>query len=245
MSDTYCVCCKQLSNDDHRDIFDEKLLIKSRENNANEEFDKCMILREAIELITGYAISKINDAVLCEICFEKIECYIKFRSQLVTLFGRSNNTQVSDTNLPSSKSMKITETLNTQATDIGSEIFKGTTNENNILTNSNDLSSSGSEINDSSYYSNVLPNFQPVADNISDVSLEFDDNSSVDTSRPKIQKSDIESDVNVCSGEDSDGVLELAIQCEHDNDAINTSLTESEEDYDYGPTVKKLKISCF
>lgn len=114
---------------------------------------------------------------------------------------------------------------------------------NNILTKCDDLSSSESddEINDS--YSNVLPNFQSFGD-ISDSIDDFDDNSNVDISCPKIQKSDIESDVNVFSDEDNNGILELAIQCKH-NDPINTSLAESEEDYDYGPNVKKYKISSF
>lgn len=241
MSNTYCVCCKQLSNDNHKDIFDENLLIKSQENNANEEFDKRMILRKAIELITGYAISKVNNAVLCEICFEKVECYIKFRSQLVTSFERSNNTQVSNINLSNSTSTKVTETLNTQTTDTGLEVLKEVTIVNNILINFDDSSSSGSEINDSSSYRNELPNF---LFDISDSTSDFDNNSSVDTRYPKIEKSDIESDVNVCSGEDSDDVLELADHSKH-NDTISSSLTESEDDYDYGPTVKKFKYSWF
>lgn len=242
MSNTYCGCCKQLSNGNRKDIFDENLLIKSQGNNAIEEFDKCMTLRKAIELITGYAISKVNNAVLCEICFEKVECYIKFRSQLVTLFERSNNTQVSNINLPNSTSMKVTETLNTQTIDTGSETLKGITNENNVLTNSGDSSSSGSEINDSSSYCNELPNFQS---DISDSTSDFDNTSSIDTSYPKIEKSDIESDVNVCSGEDTDDVLELADRCKY-NDSISSSLTESEDDYDYGPTViKKFRITYF
>ncbi|XP_072742689.1 uncharacterized protein [Anoplolepis gracilipes] len=244
MSNTYCVCCKQLSNDTRRDIFDEKLLIKSQEYNTNE-LKNCMILKDAIELITGYMIMKIDDAALCEICFQKVESYVKFRSQLVAIFGRTNNTQVSDINLPSSKNVKITETSKTQISDTDSKVLKEITNasENN-LTKCSDLSNSESEINDSLCYSNVLPNFQSFADNISDSTDEFDDNSNVDIFYPKIQKSDIESDVNVCSDEDNNGILELAIQYKH-NDSINTSLTESEEDYDYGPNVKKFKILSF
>ncbi|XP_011264691.2 uncharacterized protein LOC105256473 [Camponotus floridanus] len=247
MSNYYCICCKQLSNDNYKNIFDEKLLIKTQGNvRNNEEFDKCMILRDAIELITGYTILKIDDAVLCETCFQKVESYIKFRSELVASFERCTNIQVPDINLPSSKNMKITEnkTSKTQISDAGSEVFREVTNvcENNILTKCSDLSNSESEVNDSLYYSNVLPNFQTFADNTSDSTDDFDDNSNIEISRSKIPKSDIESDVNVCSGEDNNGILELAIQCKH-NDPINISLTESEEDYDYGPNVKKFKIS--
>lgn len=249
MCNYYCICCKELTNDNYKDIFDEKLLIRSQGNNVgnNEELDKCMILRDAIELITGYMILKKDDAVLCETCFQKVESYIKFRSQLVILFERSNNIQVSDINLPSLKIMKVTENnaSKTQISDTESEVFKEVINvcENNILTKCNDLSNSESEINDSVDYSNVLPNFQIFADN-SDSTDDFDDNSNIEISPSKIQKSDIESDVNVCSGEDNNGILELAIQCKH-NDPINSSLTESEEDYDYGPNVKKSKISSF
>lgn len=51
--------------------------------------------------------------------------------------------------------------------------------------------------------------------------------------------------MNVCSGEDTDDVLELADRCKY-NDSISSSLTESEDDYDYGPTViKKFRITYF
>lgn len=64
---------------------------------------------------------KKDDAVLCETCFQKVESYIKFRSQLVILFERSNNIQVSDINLPSLKIMKVTENnaSKTQISDTG------------------------------------------------------------------------------------------------------------------------------
>jgi len=113
-------------------------------------------------------------------------------------------------------------------------------NENNIISNCSNLSSSESE-NDSSHYTNPS-NFHHYIDNVSDYGSETDDNLNVDDIFPsKIQKNDMESDVNVCSTED-DEVLELSIEYKH-NETLNISSTESEEDYDYGPTFKKIKFS--
>jgi len=111
-------------------------------------------------------------------------------------------------------------------------------NENNITSSCSNLSSSESE-NDSSRYTNPS-NFHHYIDNVSDYGSETDDNLTVDVFPSKIQKSDIESDVNVCSTED-DEVLELSIEYKHNETVISS--TESEEDYDYGPTFKKIKFS--
>jgi len=123
----------------------------------------------------------------------------------------------------------------------GSELFSKeilNINENNIISNCSNLSSSESE-SESSHYTNPS-NFHHYIDNISDYGSEIDDNLNVDIFRSKIQKSDIESDVNVCSAED-DEVLELSIEYKH-NETFNINSTESEEDYDYGPTFKKISF---
>jgi len=83
----------------------------------------------------------------------------------------------------------------------------------------------------------VSSNCSIISDDVSDI----DDYLNVDISRSRIQKSDIESDINVCSCED-DEVLELPVEYKH-SEIINISSTESEEDYDYGPTFKKIKLS--
>lgn len=77
--------------------------------------------------------------------------------------------------------------------------------------------------------------------NDSDISSsDIDDNLNLESSRSKIRKSDIESDVNVCSGEDN----EVLKYVENKNSkTISISSTESEEEYDYGPTFKKIKLS--
>lgn len=66
-----------------------------------------------------FQISKIDDAVLCKICFQKVESYIIFRSQLVTSFERANGTQVPDLISPNCKNKKFTETSKTQISDTG------------------------------------------------------------------------------------------------------------------------------
>jgi len=99
-------------------------------------------------------------------------------------------------------------------------------NENNIISSCSNLSSSESE-NESSHYTNPS-NSHHYIDNVSDYGSETDDNLNVDVFPSKIQKSDIESDVNVCSTKD-DEVLELSIGYKH-NETVNISSTESEED---------------
>lgn len=99
----------------------------------------------------------------------------------------------------------------------------------------NNLSSSETET-----YSPTNLNCHHNVDNASDYSSDID-NLNVDTLRSKIQKSDIESDVNVCSCED-DEILELSVEYKH-IETIDISSSDSEKDYDYGPTVKKIKLS--
>ncbi|XP_018400922.1 PREDICTED: uncharacterized protein LOC108778291 [Cyphomyrmex costatus] len=201
-----------------------------------------MTLKDAIELITGYTISEIDNAILCDICFYKVESYIKFRSQLVASFGRLNNIQISDLDSSDLKNVDITNTsLFSKITNTESEIPKEimNINENNVSSNCSNLSSR--ETTNDSCYTNSPSNFHHYVDNVSDYGSDIDDNLNVDIARSRIQKSDIESDINVCSGED-DEVLELPVEYKH-SEAINISSTESEEDYDYGPTFKKIKLS--
>jgi len=46
-----------LSNDNHRNVFDEKLLINSQEKDMHEKLDGYMTLKDAIELIIGHTVS--------------------------------------------------------------------------------------------------------------------------------------------------------------------------------------------
>lgn len=57
----------------------------------------------------------------------------------------------------------------------------------------------------------------------------------------KVQENDIESDIDVCSGED-DEVLELDVQCKKDETVEISSTSESDiEVCDYEPTAKRIK----
>jgi len=212
-----CICCKQPSDDNLRDIFDDELVIRiqERECKALEEF---VSLREAVETITGWGIVPVDKAILCKTCFRKVESYVRFRSHLVTLFKRMSDDFIPDLDLSSEENANITDTsLNSKVSicTTGSDLFKETVNdnENSVSNVSNDSNISSSDI---------------------------DDNLNLESSRSKIRKSDIESDVNVCSGED-DEVLKYV---ENKNTkTISISSTESEEEYDYGPTFKKIKLS--
>lgn len=109
--------------------------------------------------------------------------------------------------------------------------------------NENSVSSNCSLNLSSSETSLCLSDFHHYIDNGSDDVNDIDDYLNVDIARSRIQKSDIESDINVCSCED-DEVLELPVEYKH-SEVINISSTESEEDYDYEPTFKKIKLSNF
>ncbi|XP_018047967.1 PREDICTED: uncharacterized protein LOC108686918 [Atta colombica] len=238
MSDIYCISCKQLSDDNHRNVFDDKLLLNLQEKDTHEKPDGYMTLRDAIELITGHTISEIDNAILCKICFYKVESYIKFRSQLVASFGKLN-IQISDCDSLNLTSVDTnTNSLISKITSTESEIFKEimNVNENSISSNCSinlELSSNETSL--------CLSDFHHYVDNVSDDVSDIDDYLNVDISRSRIQKSDIESDINVCSCED-DEILELPVEYKH-SEIINISSTESEEDYDYGPTFKKIKLS--
>lgn len=134
--------------------------------------------------------------------------------------------------------MSITDGNEISGSDMSEDVMNINENEVSYISNCtfNTALSSNEIENDSS----INLNFHHNVDNASDYSSDID-NLNVDTPRSKIQKSDIESDVNVCSGED-DEIIELSIEYEH-NETVNISSTESEEDYDYGPTVKKTKLS--
>lgn len=112
-----CVCCKQSVNNDQRNIFDDSLIINIQESDVNTKSDEYITLKDAIEIITAlkvyyiifymglydsfrcitdislFQISNVKDAVLCETCFQKVESYIKLRSQLVTSLERLINNE--------------------------------------------------------------------------------------------------------------------------------------------------------
>ncbi|KAL0134749.1 hypothetical protein PUN28_001488 [Cardiocondyla obscurior] len=240
MSDINCICCKKSCKNNNKNVFDEKLLISLQEN---EESNSNITLKKAIELITCYTISEIGKPILCETCFHKVESYIKFRSQLINLFEKFDETQTLDPKPSGSENVDVTNiSLFSKISNTGSNILENimSIKKNNASStlNCSNLSSSDTE-NDSSC-TNVL-NFLHCVNNGSDYSSDIEDNLNINASPSKNQKSDIESDVNVCSGED-DEILELSVEPKY-NETINVSSTESEDDYDYGPTFKRIKVS--
>lgn len=113
-------------------------------------------------------------------------------------------------------------------------------NENSVSHVSNCSSQSSNEAEDVSSSTNLQLNFHHYVNSISDYGSDIDDNLN-EISCSKIQKSDIESDVNIWSDED-DEVLELSVKYKR-NETVNISSTESEEECDYGPTFKKVEPS--
>ncbi|XP_011643381.1 uncharacterized protein LOC105431105 isoform X2 [Pogonomyrmex barbatus] len=234
MSYNPCFVCLEPPDDNkHRRMFDEKWLINLEEENISKKSDGHKTVKAAIELILGYKVPEIYDIILCQTCFHKVESYIKFRSRLIKIFETYNSIISNSSNLINSE---ISES------DISKEVTN--INEENVSSNISNISNSYSLWNietENDSYATPLPNFHHNIDNVSDHDSDIDDNLNSDISPSKIQKSDIESDINVYSGEDNE-ILELSIKYEHD-EVLNLSSAESEEEADYGPTFKKIKLS--
>lgn len=240
MHATCCICFKQISNHSCRDIFDETLLISPRENNMYEKSVECIKLRDAIELIIGYKVSKIDNATLCEACFQNVESYIKFRSQLVgsleTLYNKCNG-QVATTNLSAVPENVDTSQVTITFNEEPKTSIKEDINVNNISSSFHHLSNNENESSD--FSSSPKPLNDQGNDNRND-SDSSNDNSSINISQeylPKIQ--DMESEIDVCSGKD-DEILEFDVQYNKDISASSSSESDAEE-CDYEPATKRMK----
>ncbi|XP_011876689.1 PREDICTED: uncharacterized protein LOC105566900, partial [Vollenhovia emeryi] len=188
-----------------------------------------------------------DNAFLCETCFRKVESCVNFRCQLVASFARLNDAQMPDLDLPGLENASITgASLISKASDTDSDASKEITNANESkVAYDLDRRSCSEADNDSSCADMPLNFHRGDVDSASNCGSDIGDDLSADPDDvafySKIQKSDIESEVNVCSGED-DQVLELSVNYEH-NEMSNVSSAESEEECDYGPTFKKIKLS--
>lgn len=206
----------------------------------------------------------LSSAVLCATCCQKIESFTVFRMQLLdtfekrTNYSNSENISKSISNLESLQCLehqknslimdKITDVIVNKipnnyrllepkiTVDDGIDVI-----DNSIPLELNNSLSDESETNDS-LGSNKLSNDQENNNlNDSDYSNEVPDINHSKVAFSKIQDNDIESEVDIYSGE-YDEVLELDVQCKNDDITDSENFSESEaEIYDYEPIGKKIK----
>ncbi|KAK2583144.1 hypothetical protein KPH14_009168 [Odynerus spinipes] len=268
MHPTCCGCHREISNENAKNILNDDLVIGSSDyvDIAGPIVSmKIIKLRDVVELLTGYKVSKNeNCAVLCMTCCQKIESFIIFRMQLLASFEKlskyndSGNMSkpISDPeSLQCFKHQKNSTTMDQCANVITNEIPDNykllepkVTVDDDVIVDDKDVPlelitslNDESETNDS-FGSNKLPNDQENNNlNDSDNSNEMQDVNDSKEIFSKVQDNDIESEVDVYSGEDEE-VLELDIQCKKDDIIDAESETESETEIcDYGPIGKKMK----
>ncbi|XP_043682612.1 superoxide-generating NADPH oxidase heavy chain subunit C-like [Vespula pensylvanica] len=267
MDSVCCGCQGIVSNENAKNILNDDLLIESSDyiDAGSIVCKKIIKLYDGIELLTGYKVPKdLNSAVLCASCCQKIESFTVFRMQLLdtfekrTNYNNSENISKSISNLESLQCLehqknslimdKITDVIVNKipnnyrllepkiTVDDGIDVI-----DNSIPLELNNSLSDESETNDS-LGSNKLSNDQENNNlNDSDYSNEVPDINHSKVAFSKIQDNDIESEVDIYSGE-YDEVLELDVQCKNDDITDSENFSESEaEIYDYEPIGKKIK----
>ncbi|XP_051157494.1 serine/threonine-protein kinase pakA-like [Leptopilina boulardi] len=230
MAATCCVCRRHLSKEiDKKNIFKNSLVIKS---NLDKTEEKCtssekMRLYSAIELIIGRKLSKSKGSQfnICDQCYRKLEDLINFRAQMLISFGTtfqeqnsclsmqeiiSNSKREKPEEYSKDNYLNFNETSNCpKQTDnqlVSDDLINVDENSDSIdfttiynyNENKNDLKNSSKLKTDQR--NNNLNDSDSSNDNIDVLNC-------VD-SPTRILKNDIESDIDVCSGED-DEILEI------------------------------------
>ncbi|XP_076381103.1 uncharacterized protein LOC117222693 isoform X2 [Megalopta genalis] len=214
-----CGCFESILVDERKNIFDDNLWISIHQYTENfketNESMKQMKLSDCIELITGRKIVRMNQKLvdLCPKCFQNVQSYINFRTRLL-LSLCSEKDENKSTNLIQSEK--------------DSCLLGNTTTNDNKLLKEETLAECAVNIveSDIPLYS-IIDNNNSI-DNINELDL-------------KHQDTDIESEIDVCSGEDEE-VLELDDQKRTINIIeIDTSSESDIEVCDYEPIGKRFK----
>ncbi|XP_047365509.1 uncharacterized protein LOC124955307 isoform X1 [Vespa velutina] len=262
-----CGCHGVVSNENAKNILNDDLSIEPSDYiDAGPIVSKKIIkLYDGIELLTGYKIPKdLNSAVLCSTCCQKIESFTVFRMQLLDTFEKranyNNPENVSKSISDSGSIRRLEDQRNSSIVDkIGDVIVNKIPNNYrlsepkvtvddgiNVIDNSiplelNNSLSDESETNDSLGSNRLSNDHENNNLNDLDYSNEVTDINHSKVIFSKVQDNDIESEVDIYSGE-YDEVLELDVQCKNDDITDLASISESEaEIYDYEPIGKRIK----
>ncbi|XP_076381102.1 uncharacterized protein LOC117222693 isoform X1 [Megalopta genalis] len=241
-----CGCFESILVDERKNIFDDNLWISIHQYTENfketNESMKQMKLSDCIELITGRKIVRMNQKLvdLCPKCFQNVQSYINFRTRLL-LSLCSEKDENKSTNLIQSEK--------------DSCLLGNTTTNDNKLLKEETLAECAVNIveSDIPLYS-IIDNNNSI-DNINELGNEQENKASNDLENSRInfgtsiswhidlkhQDTDIESEIDVCSGEDEE-VLELDDQKRTINIIeIDTSSESDIEVCDYEPIGKRFK----
>lgn len=251
-----CGCNREVSKENAKNILNDDLTIESSDyvDIAGLTIgSKIMKLHDGVELLTGYKVTKAEDsAILCMTCYQKVESFMIFRMQLLASFEklpkRSDSKNISKS-VPDSQPLQCFERRENIMTILDNykllepkiTVDDDAADDNNASLELNNSLNDESETNDS-LGSNKLPNDQENNNlNDSDNSNEIQDVNNSKEVFAKVQDNDIESEVDLYSGED-DEVLELDIPNIKSDIIDSESSFESETEVcDYEPIGKKIK----
>lgn len=251
MATTCCVCQLQLSNELHKNIFKDDLVIRSTLDKSEETSnDK---IRLAIELITGRKVfeAKGSSSDLCDQCFQKLQDFMNFRAQILKSFKRL----FEEENFSNSSNSEIKNSLeffkdSDDFIDI-SDCPKLPDNQMisddliNVDENSGlfDLSLIRNDDDNTNDFANCDKSLTNQRNNNLDSESSNDniDVQNFDEIPTRILNNDIESDIDVCSGED-DEILEIEPKIIKENiKEIENSSDSDIEVCDYEPIGKRTK----
>ncbi|XP_054014311.1 ABC transporter H family member 2-like [Hylaeus anthracinus] len=257
MAAVCCGCFKTLTDVEQKNIFDEtlRIFIDDYIENSNkiDECKKQLKLSESIELIMGIKIVQSNEQSvnLCDNCFQNIQLYINLRTRLLHSLRSLKNG--SNSNEPSSKNEctktsqnqqdnQSIENVDTNKKVVFEDVINVDENSTPLEFNSQLSDQETADTNDSI---NNVTDLQDDQENNNSSDLENSNtNSSPSMSREiplKVKDNDIESEIDVCSGDDEE-VLELDNQDTRANIVeINTSSESDIEVCDYEPIGKRMK----
>ncbi|XP_033220191.1 uncharacterized protein LOC117174884 [Belonocnema kinseyi] len=267
MSAVCCVCQQKLSSENNKkNIFKDDLIIRNESEKAegiNYE-ERAMKLYSGIELITHQKIFETcgSPVYLCDPCFKKLEGFLNFREQVLSSFGIIFNGQ-SSFNLLKEKSLESqpgkSKLEDSQKTTIELDYLEEEISDSpklpdrisapEVLINVDESSISvdvdfveSEEIDtNNSLNCSRLQNDQDNNNlNESDSSSDHIEVQRCEDSPLRVQESDIESEIDVCSGDD-DEILEMQAQRKENILEVETSSESEIEVCDYEPTGKRIK----
>lgn len=243
-SDVCCGCRKVLTYSDNRkNIFCDDLSISNRGHELH------LKVHSAVELLTGNKISKADGLPtnVCAGCFDQLGLFMNFRMQFINSLSVLLNTDVDESGpndkLPNDSGIELNHCKSSTGEFKSPETKSNDSisiNENNTLPDVSNIQNE-SDTNDSLISikgSNIQDNGKL---NDSESSVESVGDCRLNETRFKYQQNDLESDIDVCSG-DEDEVLELDIQIRHNEMVEIESSSESDiEVCDYEPNGKRLR----
>ncbi|XP_078040103.1 uncharacterized protein LOC144471684 [Augochlora pura] len=241
-----CGCFKSILADERKNIFDDNLRISIHEyaENFKETNDsmKRMRLSDCIELITGQKIVRMNQKLvdLCPKCFQNVQSYINLRTRLLLSLCSVKDGSKSKNSFQSEKDLCL---LGNTATD-----------DNKLLIEETLVQCAVNKVESDIPMYSIIDNNNST-DNINELGNEQENKTSNDLENCKTnlgtsisrhidlkhQDTDIESEIDVCSGEDEE-ILELDDQRRTVNIIEIDTSSESDIDVcDYEPIGKRIK----